>query len=469
MVLAFLTVLFGAFMQALISTLLVIFIALPIAHFFYLYDFFGKRFFMSLFAMFSIMPTRLVAICVSLFYGVTGFGGILLSHFMLNMPFALYILNSTYQKLDAALLWLAAESGASTCKCYKDIIFPMLKNTVISIFFLLFSLHFSSFSIPLILGRRLYHNTPEVMIYRMYNSGQYLHALIYWIIRSIAILILLLVYNKYTKQEKKISRIQHNAKRSYYSPGKKHSIYWLLYNIMVMIMLLGPIIALFVKAYELNVFNFFISIFSIVPDKVLDVAIFRVVINSILLGLASSVGAIFFAFFIGISEINITSWLGRMSISCASIATLIIGSIGCGILFAWISFAKVFSSFMISFLCHVILNYVFAYKIIKSQLIAYHSDLHKTAQAYGATSRKALWTVAWPFVIPSLYKAFGISFGLSLTEVGAGTVLEGKVGLTIPMAIRIYRQCGNEQAVIGLSLIVLSLVCVLNYFFLYQE
>jgi len=115
------------------------------------------------------------------------------------------------------------------------------------------------------------------------------------------------------------------------------------------------------------------------------------------------------------------------------------------------------------------LNYAFAYRIIRALLVLYHSDLHKTAQACGATFKKALWSVTVPFVMPAMYRAFCVSFGLSLTEVGAGTVLQGKIGLTLPMAIRIYRKCGNQEAVICLSLILLGLVFVVSYLFAHKN
>ena len=64
-----------SFLQALISTVLAILLALPFAHFCYKFDFFGKKFFIALVPVLCIMPTKLVALCVSLFYGAIGFGG----------------------------------------------------------------------------------------------------------------------------------------------------------------------------------------------------------------------------------------------------------------------------------------------------------------------------------------------------------------------------------------------------------
>lgn len=462
-----LTVFSYAIVQAFLSTILSLALALPVAHFFYRYDFPGKKFFISLASMLCIMPTKMVVLCVTLFYGATGFTGIILAHLMLNVPFTLFIINGTYQKLDTTLIWLAADSGATSWQCYKDIIFPLLRPTIISIFLLLFLLHFSSFSIPLLLGGQLHHNTPEIMIYKMYDGGNSLSALIYWIIRLMVILPLFFVHNRYARQGAKVSSVPQSMERSYYSPFVG-SVWWLVYCGAVAVAILGPIVALLFRACDVKVFAFFKSMFSFVSDTVLGVAVYRVIVNSLLLAVISGIGAVVIAFLIGAIEFKVTSKMGQSFVSFITIVTFVIGSIGCGILFAWLSYGKVISSFIIGALCHVVLNYAFAYRIVRAQLVLYHPDLHKSAQSCGATLKKALWTVAFPFVLPSIYRAFCVSFGLSLTEVGAGTVLGGKIGLTMPMAIRIYRKAGHTESVIGLSLILLFFVLFVTYVLSYR-
>ena len=449
--------------QALVSTLLSVILALPVAHFFYTFNFPGKRFVISLVSMLCIMPTKLVVLCVTLFYGVNGFVGIILAHVILNVPLTVYIINATYQKLDVSLLWLAADSGACPWRSYKDVVFPLLRPTIVSIFLLLFLLHFSSFSIPLLLGGKIFHNTPEIMLYKMYSDGNSSYAFIYWIIRLMIILPLFFLHNRYAIAKTKISSIPTSVKRNVYSPFF-HSIWWLLYCGFVAIMILGPLASLVVRACDIKIFEFFKYIISGGTDLTIGIAIYHVIVNSVLLAIVSGLGAVLVAFLIGIIEFK---WSRRFPsiISFITIFAFILGSVGTGILFSLMSYGKIFSSFLIGALCHMFLNYAFAYRIVRAQLILYHPDIHRTAQTYGATLKKAIWTFAFPFVLPAIYRAFCVSFGLSLTEVGAGAILQSKIGLTLPMAIGMYRKAGNQEAVIGLSLILLLLVLFVTYLF----
>jgi len=465
---------FCSIAQALISTVLSLLLALPMAHFFYKFHFFGKKFFLSLAAMLCIMPTKLVALCTQLFYGVysTGFVGIILAHLLLNIPFVLYIINSTYQKLDANLLWLAAEAGATEWRYYKDIILPLLRSTLISIFLLLFLLHFASFSIPLILGGQFYHNTPEIMIYNLYENKNYIFAFLFWAIRLVIIIPLFLAHNKYAQQKTKISSTPIAVRKKNYNLFK-NNILWLLYFIFIITIIVGPLVSLAIRACDIKVLTFFKSIFSFAADPILTISVYKVIINSVLLALISGIGSVFVGFLLSAVECKITSKLGSAILSFITIIAFITGSVGIGILFNYLSsclfYDRYISSGLIAVLCHIILNYAFAYRIIRAQMVLYHPDLHKSAQMLGASYKKAVWTVSLPFVLPALLRAFCVSFGLSLTEVGASTVLAGQIGLTMPMAIRIYRQSGNQEAVIGLSLILLGLVLLVTYMFSYER
>jgi len=454
--------------QAFISTFLALLLALPLAHFFYRFNFFGKTFFIALASMLCIMPTKLVVICIQSFYGATGLTGIVLAHLMLNVPFSLYIINGTYQKIDGTLLWLAADSGASSWQSYRDIIFPLLRPTIISVALLLFLLHFASFSIPLLLGGALYHNTPEIMMYKMHSDGNNFMMFVFWLVRLAIVIPLFFAHNIFSTQKAKISSIPNPVRKVDYSPFS-YSIWWPVYGLFVAVIILGPLVALLVRAFDAKVFAFFSSIFSAIADPVLGVSVYRVIFNSLLLAIVSGVGSVLVSFIIAVLECNIKSKIGRTIVSLLTVIAFFIGTVGVGVIFAYLSYGKFISSFFIGVLCHILLNYAFAYRIIRAQMVLYHPDLHKSAQTYGATYRKAIYTVALPFVLPSLLRAFCVSFGLSLTEVGAGTVLQGKIGLTMPMAIRMYRKAGSQESVIGLSLILLFLVLVVIYFFSYKK
>jgi len=152
-------------LQAGASTFISVVLALPLVHFFARYTFWGKKFLLSLVAFFCIMPTKVCALSVKLFYGMNGLPGIISAHVLLNVPLACYLLYTAYQKIDWLTMWVAADLGASSWHQYKDIILVQIKPALVVTSLTIFLLCFSSFSIPCMLGTPFYHYTPDVMLF----------------------------------------------------------------------------------------------------------------------------------------------------------------------------------------------------------------------------------------------------------------------------------------------------------------
>lgn len=452
-----------SFVQAAISTALSIALALPLAHFFYRFSFRFKAFFLALASLLCIMPTKLIVLSITHFYGVCGFTGIVLAHLLLNLPFSLYVFNLTYKKLDLTQLWVATDLGASPWQCYRDVVFPFLRSTVISMGIILFLLHAASYSIPLLLGGQWYHNTPEIMMSQLHNAGQGGQALLYWLLRVLVFVPLMLLYGRWSAKKIGVSDVVQRHRSPRYSP-REHGIGWLLYVFFILTIIFGPFTALLIRACDWKVFAFLKTVALGVVDGCLGIPVRAVVVNSVLLALVSGVCAVFIAFLMCVAGRFARTKFSVITVSILTLLPFVFGSVGVGMLFAWFSYGKVISAFLIGAVCHAILNYPFAYRVIAAQFDLYHPEIHRSAQALGATHAKVVRTVTLPFVRSALIKAFCISFGLSLTEVGAGSVLQSKMGLTMPMAIRMYRKAGMQDELIGLSMILLVLVLLVSYF-----
>lgn len=495
------SVLVFSLLQALASTFLSIIMALPIAHFFWKFNFAFKNFFLLLFPIFSILPTKLVALSVIGFYGESfsacffGFFGIIVAHLVMNVPFAIYIILSGYYKFDANFLCIAQEAGAYGWRGYRDIIFQILRPTIISVFTLLFLLHFSSFSIPLFIGKivinkNYFCNTLDISVYNFYLNSDRALALTSWALRVLVILLLFFVSNKIfgktCKREIKLS----SCPVKYYSQNfgffklfNFKNLFYIFYIIFALFIILGPIINFFIKACDRKVFEFIYSIFSFSGDKFLGEPVCKIILNSLILAFTSAFGAVFIAGIICAIELNYKGWRAKRAKTIISILTYLpfmVGSVATGIIFSCFSsfcvgnmgdkffFAAGIISFFAGFLSHVFLNYAFAYRVIRSQAILWHQDLTMMGQASGATYWQVMRYAYIPFIWPAFLKAYCVCFGLSLTEVGACFAIQGLCGkttwMTIPMAIKIYRQVNNGPAYIGLSLILLFLVFIFALF-----
>lgn len=473
--------------QALLSTIFSILLALPVAHFFYRYDFFCRRFFIVMASVVSIMPTKLVCVCVEAFFGpsmASGFLGIFLSHLMINTAFAFYVINSAYKKFDITLLWMAKEAGASHWRCYKDVVLRYLRPTIYSMFLLLFILHFTSFSVPVVFAKNFYHNTPEVFLFNFYKNGDNLLANIVWIFRLIVIFPVFFFHNKYEKKRIKVSRycpVEKTKEKfsiaNFFSAKKllgKGFYVYILSIFLAFVLVFGPLIALMIRTFfNKQVFVFLGSIFLYHVDKFLGVSVATILFNSLLLAFLSAFFSVFLAIFVCVLEFRLeekekifgSKIFYKNLISLFSLLPFIIGAVGAGIIFAYLHNIFAFWPFLLGVFSHVFLNYVFAYRMVRAQIDIYHSDFTKTAQTLGVSYLRAIKTVALPFVMPAVFKAFCLCVGLSLAEVGAGAVLVGKIGITIPTAIKIYREIGFESGVLGLSFILMFFVFIIGFIF----
>lgn len=451
-----------SFLQAAVSTILSLLFALPLAHFFYRFQFRLKAFFLALASLLCIMPTKLVVLSISHFYSVDGFAGIILAHIMLNLPFSLYVLNLTYQKLDVTMLWVAADLGASPWQCYRDVVFPFLRSTVVSMVIILFLLHAASYSIPLLLGGQWYHKTPEIMMSQLYGAGKSGQAFFMWVLRVVVFVPLVLLHGRVAKKSFGVGDVVLRCQSPRYRV-REHGLGWFVYGLCALVLVLGPFGALLVRVCDFKVFSFLRGAAAGVVDNCLGIPARIVVLNSLFLAIVSGLCAVGVAFVMGLIARIARGRFSQTAVSVLTLLPFVLGSVGMGILFAWFSYGKVVSSFLIGMLCHAFLNYPFAYRVVGAQLDLYHGDMHKSAQALGASHVKVVRTVTLPFVRSALIKAFCISFGLSLTEVGAGSVLQSRLGITMPMAIRMYRKAGMHNEMLGLSMILLILVLLTSY------
>lgn len=483
-----LIILFASFGQALISTVVSLILALSLAHCLYRFDFLGKYLLLACAVVWFIMPTKLVAIIVADCFGVHGIAGIVFAHVLLNMPFATYLMYLSYQKIDCGMLWVAQQLGATSWRCYADIVFPLLKPTIISTSLLIFLLCFSSFSIPLIISSSYYYQTPEVMLYQSYHTyscschggdnSSALWALVpvmsWFLSRLLVIVPLGFLYQQ--KQRAKcasvlITHVAHESHAIRYNL-RKHGIYWLTYLIGMSCFMFVPLIVLLIHAINTGAVSFLLHNFLGDADMncamSLGFSLYRVVGMSLLLALVSSFGALCIGFIVCRLGMQGGARM-RMVGSGMSLVPFMLGAVGCGVLFAFLSHSTVlvsygsYAPFILAALCHIVLNYPFVYRVLAAQLCLYNQEWRFSAHSLGASKLQIMRTIEIPFIRPALLKAFCIAFGLSLTEVGAATVLQEKIGVTLPLAIRMYREQGANDAVMGLSVLLLGITFLLSF------
>ncbi|WP_207923239.1 thiamine/thiamine pyrophosphate ABC transporter permease [Marinomonas flavescens] len=166
--------------QALLSSVLSLLIAIPVASCLSHRKFKGKNLLLQLFAVSMVVPTIVAILGIVVVYGrsgwlATGLGinvplygllGILLAHVFFNMPLAVRLLLQGYSLVPSGQWRLASQLGFSRGTSFSLIEWPYIKKVLPGAFVLVFMLCFSSFSVVLSLGGGPKSSTLEVAIYQ---------------------------------------------------------------------------------------------------------------------------------------------------------------------------------------------------------------------------------------------------------------------------------------------------------------
>jgi len=452
-------------LQAGISTFISVVLALPLVHFFAQYTFWGKEFFLSLIVFFCIIPTKVCALSVKLFYGVSGLPGIISAHVLLNVPFACYLLYTAYQKIDWLTMWAAADLGASPWYQYKDTILVQIKPALVVTSLTIFLLCFSSFSIPRMLGTHFYHYTPDVMLFFANKLGNEAAIRSYFFLRLLIVVPLGFLYKNTLHMDvyKKSTHVSYIKKPVLFNPYL-HGIKWIGYVVFILCILGGPPIALLLHALRHGVVSFLYNSIQLRIDPLLKVSVGMVIQHSLIIAVVSSIGSVILGGVLASFQLLVSNNYLRVVMHVLGVLPFIFGNVVSGMFCAEGGMAFGCSALTVIIISHIMLNYPFVYRFVIIQLHAYPVQLNQLAQSVGALPYQIFRTILLPFVRNALSKAWCIAFGLSLVEVGAGAVVADDMPITIPLAMRLYYAHGQIEGVLGLSFILLIMVCTASYF-----
>jgi thiamine transport system permease protein len=179
-------VLFFTFYQAALSTLLTLFLGLPLAYLFARYDFPGKAIFRALTAIPFMLPTVVVAAGFNALLGprgwmnlaLMGFLGfdhppvafvgtlwaILAAHVFYNATIVIRLVGNAWAALDVRLTDASRSLGASPLQTLLRVTLPLLRPSIFAASLLVFLFDFTSYGVILLLGGPKF-TTLEVEIY----------------------------------------------------------------------------------------------------------------------------------------------------------------------------------------------------------------------------------------------------------------------------------------------------------------
>ncbi|SFN18094.1 thiamine transport system permease protein [Izhakiella capsodis] len=184
-----------SFFQALLSALLSILPAIPLARALYQRRFPGREKLLRLCAMTLVLPSLIAVFGILSIYGREGWlaqianalgvewrfspyglQGILLAHVFFNLPLAARLLLQTLEQIPGEQRQLAAQLGLRGMNHFRLVEWPWLRRQVLPVGALIFMLCFASFATVMMLGGGPKTTTLELAIYQAlnydYNPGR---------------------------------------------------------------------------------------------------------------------------------------------------------------------------------------------------------------------------------------------------------------------------------------------------------
>lgn len=171
--------------QALLSSLLSVGFAIPIAQALSHRDFIGKSLLLKLCAITLVLPVLVGVFGLLAFYGknglisnllnyfgfnwqwqIYGLDGILLAHTFLNLPFCVQLFTQALSRIPQSQLRLANQLGLKGVARFRLLEWPYLKPHLPHVIGLVFMLCFTSFTVVMALGGGPQASTIELAIYQ---------------------------------------------------------------------------------------------------------------------------------------------------------------------------------------------------------------------------------------------------------------------------------------------------------------
>ncbi len=385
--------------------------------------------------------------------------GVILVLTTIYTPLAMLITGNAFSGIDSKL----EESGfliTGFRRTMTRIILPLIKPAVISSFVLVFIFSISEFSVPAILGVKVFTTEIFTQFSAFYNHSL---AILQSALLLIICLLLLFAEGNYIADASFLSvGNKGNSSKTYYLnkgklPGYLFVVFWLFISVIL------PFIVLFFQAFQGKTTSFIRAFKLLLPTFG----------NSIALAMAGALIIVFIGFVAAYK-----SYLSRTRTKTGRSFDLFM-------LFLFATPSTIIGISLIKFYNHPALEFIYssaaiiligyvakfsfiAAKLMGNALKQIPPSMDEAAQMEGVSKFKRFQKIIVPLVLPSLFATFIISFIFSLSELGT-TIMVYPPGTEI-MPIKVFTIMANapQSLVSSMALIVFSvtLLMITGFYFL---
>ena len=497
------------FIQSLLTTFICILLGFPVSYFLAKYSFKGRKLLINLLTVPFVLPSIVVLLGFIILYGeggivnetwidITGvplinlYGsieGIVLAHSFYNISVIIRMMIPAWENIDQNLTEISKTLGGKNWTIFWKIIFPQIKNYLISASLLVFTYSFNSFALVLYLGEVKYQ-TLEVRIFKLmrntldFPAGASLGIL--QLFFNLVIIILYLIFEKKTRAMASGKEKSFHPEKIVFSKSnwKKTlgEISLIIFAFFIIIFSISPMIAVLVASFRPNTPNGspfwgYLNLLSKDYESLLGASPLRLLLNTLSFAFLTTIITLLFS--IGIVFI-LRNRLQRVNnykkpfieniISLAIILPMGTSSITLAMgLFLQLKDSAVFQNYVwiLIVLAHVLISVPFATRSILSAYNRIDTDLLNIASTLGASRLRIFWKVELPMIKSGLIVAGIFSFAISLGEFGATNFLARAEYGTLSLGISKLLSSRTMQLPASMASVLIVVTCIC--FFLIQK
>ena len=452
--------------QAVLSTVLAMGLALPIATLLYRRRFFGSRVLQGIIAVPFLMPTVVVAIALDDYQKAlresfdpfaAGLIGILLAHVFLNMGLIIRAVGSRIASLDEHQIEAAKLDGADGLRLWWEIIFPQLRSTVAASSVLVFLYSVTSFGVIRLLGGGSIETIEtEIFIEALRNLDLAEASRLAFVQTLITVAAFAVSI--------RLGNISIDSDSGIIKKLQVSDIPLLVFSAAVVALLyLLPTTSIFLKAFTVQGsfgFQNFINLAGTGTRDLLNISVVEASANSIRNMLIATVVSMVIAMLVARASKD-RQWLAIPFLLPLGISAVVIG-LGYLVGFAGIpGLSLLRSSWLIVPLSQVVIALPLAIRLLQSAFGSIPRELTDSAELDGADSSQRLRLIELPLIAPAWKNVLAFVALISLGEFSAASFLASGDQATITtLLFRLASRPGGEN--FGMAMATSALIIVFS-------
>ena len=382
--------------------------------------------------------------------GLYGYKGIVMGSLLYSFPVAFLMLTDAFQYEDYTVYEAASVLGLNKSQQFRSITMPNMKKTLISTVFAVFTMIFTDYGVPLVVGGKIL-TIPVYMYREVIGLLDFQKGAIIGIILLIPAIIAFVLDLKSDEQGNastvtKQYVIPHNPVRDYFSYA---------FCIVVLFLISMPLVAFaYLSIVEQYPIDMSLSLVNI--QQAFELGVGGYLLNSLTIALLTSL--------IGLAVIYVTSYLTARSrktlstllLHLISMVSLAIPGIVLGL--SYVVFFKgswVYGTLIMLVLVNMIHFFASPYLIAYNSLSKFNEKLEDVSSVMGISRVHMLVDIYMPCTMESMVEMFSYLFVNSMVTISAVSFLANFKNMPLALMIPQFDAQSLIEATAFISIIVL--------------